>query len=205
MIRIEIETHNAEAAREQMFALLCSPGYSAVTAEAAQRALNERMSERRAVVDAAAGPEPESPASPPGETLPLKTETGETVAVLDTSNLPAAPAKRGRPKKNKDVPAQQPNAPEPADGAGVSVSEGPSSPAGIANESAGQPQENSVVATSAQPAAAEPTHAVARLALQAYSKANGYEKAEVLIAGFGAEKITDLKPEQLADFIKACA
>ncbi len=195
-VKIEIETPTAEQARHEMASLLGSPTFTV------KEPVGGDMTQPGVVVSLKSLPtvQAESPPAPPA-------------AAPETKRKP------GRPRRDA-TPAPDPNAPEPADGAGVSVQADPSSAAELAAASTPQnttapdaPPASGESVTVADPAA--PTHEDARAALGLLNAAKGMPIAKALVAryveGVKDDKGVQVKPqlsnipaEKLVAFIADC-
>ena len=121
-------------------------------------------------------------------------EDAEPASAIPPSptQAPAAPRGRGRPPKAAAPVAEAPAAPQTA----VPVS----SPAeGDKPQPSGQKAES--------PATAAPTADTIRAALMKVFQASGGQgaaAATAILKKFNATRVSDIKPEQYADFLKAC-
>ena len=121
--------------------------------------------------------------------------SGDTAALaLQTSptQAPAAPRGRGRPPKAATpAPAQEPVAAAPEPAAPVATLNAPAH--------AGE---------TVKPATAAPTADTIRAALMKVFQASGGQgaaAATAILKKSNATRVSDIKPEQYADFLKACA
>ena len=113
-----------------------------------------------------------------------------------------APApKRGRPLKQNAVAAVQAETPAPQTASAVAAT----APIGAAPVVATPAPVAAAPKAANQPVQGIPTsHDVVRTALREVFNTKGATVATAILSQFKAARVSDVKPEQFADFIKAC-